>query len=72
MRVVQAVAAADGHRLAAAPAVAKSGSGSALGSVDLGSWLALAAGAALIAAAWTVSLRARGPRARPPGLRRAR
>ena len=44
------------------------GSASALGSVDLGSWLALAAGAALIAAAWTASLRARPLRAR---LRRA-
>lgn len=70
--VVQAVAAADGHHLSPPAAVARSGSGSALGSVDLGSWLALAAGAALIAAAWTASLRARGLRARPPGLRRAR
>ncbi len=53
-------------------AVASPGSGSALGSVDLGSWLALAAGAVLIVLAWTASLRARGPGARPPGLRRAR
>ena len=45
------------------------GSGSALGSVDLGSWLALAAGAALIALAWTASLRARPLSAR---LRRPR
>ena len=72
---VQAVAAASGHRLTPPPAVATSGAGSALGSVDLGSWLALAAGAAIIALAWTASLRARGlgPRPpRPPGLRRAR
>jgi hypothetical protein len=43
-------------------AAAQPGSASALGSVDLGSWLALAAGAALIAAAWTASLRARPAR----------
>jgi hypothetical protein len=65
--VVQSVAAADGHRLAPPPAVATSGPGSVLGSVDLGSWLALAAGAALIALAWTASLRARGLGPRPPG-----
>jgi hypothetical protein len=73
--VVQAIAAASGHRLTPPPAVASSAEGSALGSVDLGSWLALAAGAVLIALAWTASLRARGlgPRPpRPPGLRRAR
>jgi hypothetical protein len=57
-----------GHRLTPPAAVATPGSGSALGSVDLGSWLALAAGAALIAAAWTASLRARPP----TRLRRAR
>lgn len=68
MSVVRAVAVADGHPLALPRAAAVSGSGSALGSIDLGSWLALAAGAALIAAAWTASLRAR-PFAR---LRRAR
>ena len=72
MRVVQAVAAADGHRLALPRAAVVPGSASALGSVDLGSWLALAAGVALIVAAWTASLRARGLGARPPGLRRAR
>jgi hypothetical protein len=49
-----------GHRLALPRVTAASGRGSALGSVDLGSWLALAAGAALIALAWTASLRARG------------
>jgi hypothetical protein len=59
--VVQAIAAANGHHLTAPPAAAAPGSGSALGSVDLGSWLALAGGAALIVAAWTVSLRARPP-----------
>jgi hypothetical protein len=62
--VVQVLAAAQGHRLTPPPAAvagrAGSGSASALGSVDLGSWLALAAGAALIAVAWTASLRARG------------
>jgi hypothetical protein len=66
--VVQAIAAAHGRHLTAPAAVAAPGSGWALGSVDLGSWLALGAGAALIAAAWTASLRAR-PWAR---LRRAR
>jgi hypothetical protein len=68
--LVQELAAADGHRLRPPPAVAApgSGSGSALGSVDLGSWLALGAGAALIALAWTASLRARGPGSRPPAV----
>ena len=63
--------AAAGERPLPAPAtIATPGgsSGSALGSVDAGSWLALAIGAGLIAAAWTASLRAR-PLAR---LRRAR
>lgn len=64
---VQAIAAAQGHRLSPPPAVAARGSGSALGSVDLGSWLALAAGAGLIAAAWTASLRARPLGRRGPG-----
>jgi hypothetical protein len=78
IHVVQLVAGAAGHRLTPPPAVASAGSGSALGSVDLGSWLALAAGAALIALAWAASLRARPPRrpdgarVRPPRLRRAR
>jgi hypothetical protein len=65
---VQTLAAHAGHHLALPRAVAAPGSGTALGSVDLGSWLGLAAGAALIALAWTVSLRAR-PAAR---LRRGR
>jgi hypothetical protein len=65
---VQAIAAAQGHRLSPPSVVAARRSGSGLGSVDLGSWLALGAGAALIAAAWTASLRAR-PLTR---LRRAR
>jgi len=65
---VEALASAAGHRLRVPAAAAGPDAGSGLGSVDLGSWLALAAGAALIAAAWAVSLRAR-----PPGrLRRAR
>ena len=72
--VVQALAARQGHRLTLPPATvaaerAGSGSASALGSVDLGSWLALAAGAALVALAWTASLRARPLSAR---LRRPR
>lgn len=67
MGVVQAVAATHGHRLALPRAAATPGSGSALGSVDLGSWLALAAGAALIALTWTASLRARPLRSRRPG-----
>jgi hypothetical protein len=71
LSAIQKLAADAGHALplpAAAPAAAEGGS--ALGSVDLGSWLALAAGAAAIAAAWGLSLRARPPR--PPRLRRAR
>jgi hypothetical protein len=67
MHAVERLAAAAGHRLTPPAAVATPKSGSALGSVDLESWLALAAGAALIALAWTASLRARGPGARPPG-----
>jgi hypothetical protein len=65
---VEQLAAAAGHRLAPGRVRAPRSSGSALGSVDLGSWLALAAGAALIAAAWAASLRARPPaRRRPAG-----
>jgi hypothetical protein len=68
LTAVQKLAASAGHRLALPSARATSGGGgSALASVDLGSWLALAAGAAAIAAAWAVSLRAR-----PARLRRAR
>jgi hypothetical protein len=62
IRLVQDLAVAAGHRLPAISPVAPTRPGSALGSVDLGSWLALAAGAALIAMAWTTSLRARPPR----------
>jgi hypothetical protein len=66
---VRQLAAAAGHPLRyTVGRVSAGSSGSALGSVDAGSWLALAAGVALIAAAWTASLRAR-PLAR---LRRAR
>jgi hypothetical protein len=66
---VTQLAAAAGHPLRYSTAgLAPSASGSTLGSVDAGSWLALAVGAALVAAAWTASLRAR-PLAR---LRRAR
>jgi hypothetical protein len=68
MHATEGLAAATGHRLTPPAAIAAPGSGSALGSIDLGSSLALAAGAALIAAAWTVSLRARPP----ARLRRAR
>ena len=67
MSVVQAVAASDGHRLALPRAAVAPGSASGLGSVDLGSWLGLAAGAALIVAAWTASLRARPPLAPAAG-----
>ncbi|HTU95056.1 MAG TPA: hypothetical protein VMF14_04385 [Solirubrobacteraceae bacterium] len=59
IRLVQSLAAAEGHRLTAPTGVAVAGQSWWLGSVDLGSWLALAAGAALIAVAWTASLRAR-------------
>jgi hypothetical protein len=68
LTAIQKLAADAGHRLAP-PSVTMPASGSAspLGSVDLGSWLALAAGAAAVAAAWTASLRAR-----PARLRRTR
>jgi hypothetical protein len=65
---VQALAVLSGHHLRVSPAAARPSASSGLGSVDLGSWLALGAGAGLIAAAWTASLRARPPRR----LRRAR
>ena len=58
----QTLATRAGHRLPVPAAAAQQGSAPGLGSVDLGSWLALAAGAALIAAAWTASLRARPAR----------
>lgn len=66
--VVQALAVAAGHPLSAPAAAQRPGSSSWLGSVDVGSWLALAGGAALVAAAWAASLRARPARR----LRRAR
>jgi hypothetical protein len=65
---VQALAHNAGKHLSLPGAVSAHGTGSALSSVDLGSWLALAAGATLIAAAWAASLRARPARR----LRRAR
>ena len=65
---VQALAHNAGTHLNLPPAVATHDTGSASDSVDLGSWLALAAGVALIAAAWAASLRARPARR----LRRAR
>jgi hypothetical protein len=68
---VQALALAAGHRVALPTSAVTPSASSGLGSVDLGSWLGLGAGAALIAAAWTASLRARP--ARPARrLRRAR
>ncbi|HWE08444.1 MAG TPA: hypothetical protein VG325_03770 [Solirubrobacteraceae bacterium] len=68
LTAIEKLAARAGHRLATpSPTVPASGSGSALGSVDLASWVALVAGAAAIAAAWAASLRAR-----PARLRRAR
>ncbi len=66
MRAVEDLAVTAGHRLTPPAAVARPQAGSALGSVDLGSWLALVAGAALIALAWTASVRARGLGTRPP------
>jgi hypothetical protein len=66
---VMHLAAAAGHPLTAPSLKATSSpGGSWLGSVDLGSWLGLGAGAVLILLAWTTSLRARPP----TGLRRAR
>jgi hypothetical protein len=57
------LASAAGHHLTppTAPVISSTGYGSALGSVDPGSWVALAIGAGLIALAWTASLRARPP-----------
>jgi hypothetical protein len=68
LQAVEDLAATSGHRLTPPAAVAGPAAGSTLGSVDLGSWVALAAGVALIAIAWTASLRARPP----ARLRRAR
>jgi len=68
LTAIQKLAAGAGHQLALPAATANpAGGASALGSVDLGSWVALAAGLAAIAAAWGLSLRAR-----PARLRRAR
>jgi hypothetical protein len=58
---VQRLAAAAGHPLAA-PRGGAPRSAAARSGVDVVAWLALAAGAILIAAAWTVSLRLRPPR----------
>jgi hypothetical protein len=58
---VLALARADGHPLRLPAAVAGPAPGSALGSVDAGSWLALTAGALLVGLAWAASLRARPP-----------
>jgi hypothetical protein len=53
----------SGHQLPVIATASRSATGgSALGSVDPGSWLALAAGAVLIALAWSASLRARPTR----------
>jgi hypothetical protein len=60
---VERLAAAAGHPLSAPHANARSAPGEA----DTGQWLVLAAGAALIAAAWAASLRARPLRMRPLG-----
>jgi hypothetical protein len=65
---VRSLAAASGHPLALPRTTAGRGAGAGLGSIDPGSWLALVAGVALIALAWTASLRARPP----ARLRRAR
>lgn len=68
---VQRLAGAAGHQLALPAASVPAASGSSwLASVDLGSWLVLAGGAALIAAAWAASARARPLRTarRAPGV----
>lgn len=58
---VRALAAASGHPLALPRMASPRAAGAGPGLMDLGSWLALLAGAALIALAWTASLRARPP-----------
>lgn len=63
---VLALARSAGHRLTLPAVGAGSAPGSALGSIDVGSWLALVIGAALVALAWGASLRAR-----PLSLRRS-
>ena len=63
---VLALARSAGHRLTLPAARRPAPQGSALSTVDAGSWVALAIGAGLIAVAWAASLRAR-----PPSLRRA-
>ena len=64
-----ALAGATGHRLSLTglghPSPAAAGGASALGSIDPGSIIALVAGAALLAAAWLASLRARPLRSPP-------
>jgi hypothetical protein len=61
LTAVEHLAATAGHTLPS-PA-ARTGTGAAGGSVDVAAWLALAAGALLIVAAWVASLRARPLRA---------
>lgn len=56
---VLAVARAAGRPLTLPAAASSPASGSPLGSVDAGSWLALGIGAALVVLAWAASLRAR-------------
>jgi len=53
---VQELAAATGHPLRLGRVTVRSSSGSALESVDAGSWIALGIGATLIALCWTASL----------------
>jgi hypothetical protein len=55
LSAIQRLAAADGHRLAATSVATTTRSGPA----DVLSWVAFAIGCALIALAWTLSLRAR-------------
>ena len=56
---VRELAAAIGHPLRLGRVTVRSSSGSALGSVDAGSWIALGIGAAMVAVCWAASLRAR-------------
>jgi hypothetical protein len=59
---IQRLASAAGHRLAA-PAASPPGAAARNGGADVVAWLALAAGLAVIGAAWAASLRARPLRA---------
>jgi hypothetical protein len=61
---VQHLAAAAGHRLTVPSTVGPRPAGGSASGVDVGAWLTFGIGAALMAAAWTASLRVRPPRRR--------